>query len=286
MINPHRLVLNDNTDKYAFSIERYENQILNCQSPTRLFHNRILFVEKGYGTISIDDYVFSIGDNRIFLMAQDQIVQWEMDLMMTGYELNFDEFFWEKAPASASNCKSVLFDNAAVNQLLQLNHSDFGEIQPTFSALWMEHLKKDYINKADVLAAYLKIMMIKIANVNATLKEGFDSYEYQQYRKFYNQISNDFMVSHEVDYYAAELNISARKLTAICKRYSGKGAKELINRQLMAEAKRHLQFSTNPVKDIAYYLRFATPEQFSHFFKKNASQSPSHYRSYLVKTDM
>ncbi len=56
-------------------------------------------------------------------------------------------------------------------------------------------------------------------------------------------------------------------------------AKEIINGQIVAEAKRFLQFSSNTVKEIAYELNFNTPEQFSHFFKKNTTMSPADYRS-------
>jgi len=269
-----------------FSICGHENKVFVPGPPFRLSCNRILFIQDGSGVIKIDDYAFDICGYQIFLMAKDQAFQVQKRSVITGYELNFDEFFWEKAPASASNCKSVLFDNAAVNQLLQLEQCDYDEIAPMFRTIWLEDRKTDYVNKPDALAAYLKIIMIKIANITAALKKGFDSYEYRQYRRFYDLLHKDFMVSHEVERYAETLNISPRKLTSLCKRYSGKGAKELINRQLMAEAKRSLQFSSSPVKDIAFRLRFASPEQFSHFFKKNAAQSPQHYRNTLGKIDM
>ncbi|SEA45500.1 helix-turn-helix domain-containing protein [Pedobacter hartonius] len=286
MLNDEKFSVTDQESNYAFSISDYADQVFEGEAALRLLHNRILFVREGSGVLMIDNYAYNISGRQIFLMAKDQSFHIRKGASITGYELNFDEFFWEKAPASASNCKSVLFDNAAVNQLLPLDRGDFKEIAPIFRALWREDRKPDYINKPDALAAYLKIMMIKMANINAALKAGFDNYEYQQYRQFYDLIGKDFMVSREVDYYAAELNISSRKLTTLCKRYSGKGAKELINSKLMAEAKRYLQFSSNPVKDIAFRLRFSTPEQFSHFFKKNAAQSPQHYRRGLVKTDM
>ncbi|WP_448105490.1 helix-turn-helix domain-containing protein [Pedobacter panaciterrae] len=64
----------------------------------------------------------------------------------------------------------------------------------------------------------------------------------------------------------------------LSKRCSGRGAKELINGQLIAEAKRSLQFSSMPIKEIALQLNFATPDQFSHFFKKNVQVSPKDYR--------
>ena len=271
---------------YTFSIVYYKNASVTQELPLRLSHNKILFVDQGSGSMIIDEQAFCIKNDSIFLISEGQTYQVRKGTLLTGYELDFDEFFWEKAPASASNCKSVLFDNAAVNQLLPLDSQDYKEIEPLFRALLTEEQKPDYINKADALAAYLKIIMIKIANITAALAEGFDNYDYQQYRQFYDLISKDFMISHEVDYFAEVMNISARKLTILCKRYSGRGAKELINRQLMAEAKRFLQFSSNPIKDIAFRLRFSTPEQFSHFFKKNADQSPQHYRTGLVKTDM
>jgi AraC family transcriptional activator of pobA len=67
--------------------------------------------------------------------------------------------------------------------------------------------------------------------------------------------------------YANQLGISAQKLTDLTKRCSGRGAKDLINGQLIAEAKRSLQFSSILVKEIAFQLDFSTPDQFSHFFK-------------------
>ncbi|MFA6083576.1 helix-turn-helix domain-containing protein [Mucilaginibacter sp.] len=270
----------------SFSIFRLNDNGVSLNENTRLPCNKVMVINKGQGTLQVDEQLFEISGKQVFLMAKGQIYRFSNEVITDGFELSFDDFFWEKAPASASNCKSVLFDNAAVNQVLPLSKSDYNEIVPLFELLFQEYQKAPYINKADALAAYLKIIMIKMANVNAALKEGFDNYEYLQYRKFYDLISKEFMVSHEVDYYASILYTTARKLTALCKRYSGIGAKELINRQIMSEAKRSLQFSSNPVKEIAYQLRFSTPEQFSHFFKKNAAESPQHYRSKIVNIGM
>jgi len=270
----------------SFSIYHLENQSFETSMPMRLRYNRIIFIQKGSGSLLIDDQLFGLTGNKIFLVAKGQVLHFQRDSIIGGYQLCFDDFFWEKAPASASNCKSVLFDNAAVNQMLPLLEIDFKEIEPIFQILEQEFQKTNYINKQDVLAAYVKIMMIKIANVNAALVDEYDSYEYQLYRKFYDLISKEFMLSHEVDHYAGQLKLSSRKLTLLCKRYSGKGAKELINLRLMTEAKRFLQFSTIPVKEIAYELKFLSAEQFSHFFKKETSLSPRLYRSNLVNIGM
>jgi AraC-like DNA-binding protein len=128
--------------------------------------------------------------------------------------------------------------------------------------------------------------MIKIANVNAALIEGFDSYDNQLYRQFIELVSRQYQTTREVSEFAKQLGISTRKLTDICNRCAGKGAKDIINGQLISEAKRSLQFSAHPVKEIAYQLNFSTPEQFSHFFKKNTQVSPHQYRSHFVHIGM
>jgi AraC family transcriptional activator of pobA len=179
-----------------------------------------------------------------------------------------------------------LFNNAAANQQIPTPATDLPELDALFKILHNEFIKPAYINQLDALAAYLKIIMIKIANVNALLTKGYDSYENQLYRRFIELVSNQYKTMHDVAYFAGQLGVSARNLTEICKHCSGKGAKDIINGQLIAEAKRSLQFSSMPVKEIAYQLNFSAPDQFSHFFKKNTQLSPNDYREHFVKIGM
>ncbi|MDB5129381.1 MAG: AraC-type DNA-binding protein [Mucilaginibacter sp.] len=252
----------------------------------RLIYHRMILVQSGKGNLLVDDLSFPISDNQLLLIAKGQIYQFQTGMYITGYEISFGDCFWEKAPASASNCKAVLFNNASVNQQLPLNDEDYKELSLLFEMLNQEYLKADFSNKLDALAAYLKIIMIKVANVNASLARGYDSFENQLYGQFLELLSQQYRNSHEVADYARQLGISARKLTDLSKRCSGHGAKELINGQLIAEAKRSLQFSSQPIKEIAFMLNFSTPEQFSHFFKKNSHVSPQGFRTQFVNIGM
>ena len=92
----------------------------------------------------------------------------------------------------------------------------------------------------------------------------------------------DSIQSHEVSSYARQMGISMRKLAELSKRYSGKATKDLITSHLTMEAKRLLQFSSMPIKEIAYELNFSTPDQFSHFFKKHTLLSPQNFRTKLI----
>ena len=268
--------------KDSFSITYSDNQSYDHAAAYRLTYNRILLIKTGQGGMRIDDNDYLITSDELFLIAKGQVLQFRPGSGFQGYDLSFGDCFWQRTPASANNCKAVLFNNAADNQHLPLHDEDYEELNYLFKPLHREFLKEEYINKPDAMAAYLKIIMIKMANINASLAKGFDSYEKKLYRRFLELVSQNYQSTHEVANYADQLGISARKLTELTKRCGGKGAKDLINGQLIAEAKRSLQFSTVPVKEIAFHLNFSSPDQFSHFFKKNARLSPQDYRTVFV----
>lgn len=268
--------------KDSFFIDRLENAAVHTEFANRLSYHRILLVEKGSGTLTVDDNAFEVAEKKLFLLAKGQVYVFERPSIVTGYVLCFGDCFWEKAPASASNCKAVLFNNASANQSLPLIGSELTELSFLFGTLLNEFGKPHYINQIDALAAWLKIIMIKVANIRMTEESAVDSQDYILYRDFMDLLGSRFKTHREVSDYAGKLGITARRLSDCCKRCSNKTAKEIINGQLVAEAKRSLQFGSAPVKEIAYELNFNSPEQFSHFFKKNTNFSPANYRDQFV----
>ena len=266
----------------SFSVERIDKCLVDAEVSSRLSYHRIVLVESGTGRLTIDNNSFEIRSHEVFLMSKGQIYKFGNSTIITGYIISFGDCFWEKTPKSASNCKAVLFNNTTANQRLQLNNSEISELSFLFNVLQNEYKAQQYVNQMDALAAYLKIIMIKLANVKLTEEVTFDSQDYILYRKFMELLSSQYRSYHAVNDYAEMLNLTARRLSELCKRCSGNSAKEIIDGQIIAEAKRSLQFSSFPVKEIAYALNFNSSEQFSHFFKKNTNLSPADYRSQFV----
>ncbi|GAA3958872.1 helix-turn-helix domain-containing protein [Mucilaginibacter dorajii] len=272
--------------KDSFSIGYAEGLSFTHQLVCRLNYHRIFLITQGAGSIQIDGVFYPVTGNELFLLAKGQCYKFEAGTVITGFELCFGDCFWDKTPPSANNCKAVLFNNATANQHVFVGNTDMVELDLHFRALQNEFIKTDYINKPDVLAAYLKIIMIKIANLKLLLTDGQESHDNQLYRQFLELVSKKYQSTHEVNEFATLLGISTRKLTDICNKCGGNGAKDIINGQLIAEAKRALQFSNKPVKEIAFQLNFATPDHFSHFFKKNTQVSPFQYRSHFAHIGM
>lgn len=271
-------VFAENIINDSFLVDRLMDASLDTAYAIRLNYHRILLVEKGTGKIIVDDNKFEISGSEVLMLGKGQLYKFEKSSNITGFVLAFGDCFWEKAPASASNCKALLFNNITCNQQLTLNISEVSELSFLFCTLFKEFSGQPYTNRIDALAAYLKIIMIKLANVKLTGEDTYERQDYVLYHSFTELLSAHFKTYREVSDYAGMLGITSRRLTDLCKRCSGKNAKEIINGQVVAEAKRSLQFSSSPVKEIAYQLNFNSPEQFSHFFKKATTYSPANYR--------
>lgn len=262
----------------AFMMEALEHGIPG-QEHARAGLHEIILVQKGAGSIQIDESGFELGSNHLFLLSAGQVYAFAPGSRVKGFRLCFSDSFWDKTPMSARNCKATLFNDARQNQLFVLGKTDAAALTGILQQMLYEYRLDDYSNKPDVLAAYLKILVIKIANINRLLSKETNNYHYQVYQQFQALVADKGYHTHDVTTYARQLGVSSRKLGDICRLYSGKGAKELINDQVMAEARRLLQFTSLPVKAIADQLHFATPYQFSNFFKKEAAMSPMAYKN-------
>lgn len=287
MKNLQEIVLDIKTSlSDSFSIDYLTDFSFAAQGWYRVNFNQLILVEKGKGKLQIDDAGYEITAGELILIAKNQVYSLPENENLEGYSLCFGDCFWDKTPVSANNCKALLFNSGTVYPLIQPGSTDLSALLKLFKDMLVEFQGADYSNKGDVLAAFLKILIIKIANLYTLLAENSAQEDQKLYQSFLDLLATQYDTSHDVTFFAGQLNISNRKLTELCRKYAGKGAKEVINLQLITEAKRFLQFSTSPIKEIAARLNFSNSYQFSHFFKKNTSFPPETYRKQFNNIDI
>ncbi|WP_205511237.1 helix-turn-helix domain-containing protein [Longitalea arenae] len=243
--------------------------------------NKILVVEQGSGTIELAKAPYAISDGILYLVGKEKPVALRANTI-NGYLLQFEDSFWQKTPLSANNCKEVLFNRSIDSFTLQPEKKHFDHLLELFALTIQDFESPDYSNKPDVLAAYLKVIIIKMANIHYLLTKDTPSYDSKLFERFVALINEKGNYLHKVEDYTAELGVSARKLSDVC-RMKGKNAKQMILQHLVNEAKRDLQFTSRSIKQIAAELHFSTPYQFSNFFKNQTGSSPNQYRDQFVK---
>jgi len=136
-----------------------------------------------------------------------------------------------------------------------------------------------------VLAVYLKIIMIKVANIYEALGSSFSDFDRELYQSFLKEVEQKSNGRLSVNEYADILNTSPKKLSNVCRAIGETSPKNILNNKLIADAKYHLIFTTSPMKEIAYQLNFQSIYQFSHFFKKHTGFPPKKYRTVMTQID-
>lgn len=96
--------------------------------------------------------------------------------------------------------------------------------------------------------------------------------------KFIALVKKHFRFHRDVDFYADQLNISAKYLSSVVKRSSGVPPLKLIEDQVIIEAKSLLASSNKSIKEISEDLEFPTQSFFGRYFKRAVGVSPNAYR--------
>ncbi|OQP49737.1 hypothetical protein A4H97_28000 [Niastella yeongjuensis] len=265
----------------VFTIEQFRDKCFEPKELTGEHFNKILVIEKGRGELELANAPYTMSKGMVYLICKDKSVVFGENVI-SGYLVQFDESFWQKTPLSANNCKEVLFNRSLDSYTLHPDKQHFDHLLELLELTVSDFELPDYSNKPDVLAAYLKVIIIKMANIHFLLKADTPSYDSKLFERFVALINEKGNSIHKVDDYAEALGVTTRKLSDLCKG-RGKNAKKMILQHLVNEAKKDLQFTSRSIKEIAGQLHFSNPYQFSNFFKNQTGYSPNQYRDQFVK---
>lgn len=103
----------------------------------------------------------------------------------------------------------------------------------------------------------------------------------QLFKKFIQLVRVHCVKQRDVAFYAEQLCISLRYLSAVVQQESDNSAKEIIDEFLIMEIKMTLQSTNMSLKEIAEYYRFPDQSFFGRYFKKHTGMSPKEYRARL-----
>ena len=89
-------------------------------------------------------------------------------------------------------------------------------------------------------------------------------------------------VHHDVAFYACQLHITSQYLGRICRKYDGRGPKEIIDEMLLLQLKSTLKNTEKSMKEISYEYNFSNFSFMCSFFRRNVGISPSEFRAKSV----
>lgn len=99
---------------------------------------------------------------------------------------------------------------------------------------------------------------------------------YNHFMVLLNQYSK---VHHDVAFYACQLHITSQYLGRICRKYDGRGPKEIIDDMLLLQLKSTLKHTEKTMKEICYEYNFSNLSFMCSFFRRNVGITPSEFRA-------
>jgi AraC family transcriptional activator of pobA len=201
-----------------------------------------------------------------------------------GWALHFHpDFFCIHKHDREVACNSVLFNTVYEPPFLALEAQEWEKFG-VFIAEMLEEMHNSELAQYELLVSQLKIFLIHATRLklkdNAEKEQGWGVETKEPFilQNLKDALEQHYRTKHSASEYADLLNISAKALAKLTKRYYSKTLTDIIAERIIIEAKRELYLTSKTVKEIAYELGFNDEHYFSRFFKINADVSPQIYR--------
>lgn len=236
----------------------------------------ILIVKNGEGLHEIDFTGYEIKNHTVFMMRPGQVHYLSLKAGSTGYLIQFKtDFLYSHNSASQKHLTRLIQYN-----VYNLEQEGFCRIEAVVS-----EALKEYTNKLkgyhEVLKASLSIFLIELLRQrpdNAIAAMGDNTYGQEKLEQFMELVEKNSSTHKQVSQYTGLLNLSSYQLSSITKTLLAKTPSEIINQQIILEAKRQLLATSKQVGQIAYYLGYDDPSYFTRFFKRHTGLSPESFR--------
>jgi AraC-like DNA-binding protein/mannose-6-phosphate isomerase-like protein (cupin superfamily) len=236
----------------------------------------ILALQDGKGTHEIDFTAYEVQNNSIFVLRPGQVHQLSLKASCTGFLAEFDTTFYHPKDKLA-NQRLIKAGN---KNYCAFEAERFKKLQDVLAYIFNEYAAKQD-GFIEVIKANLDIFFIEFirqsSNPNDTSKKGSNYYQ-ERFEEFQDLVANNISTHKQISQFAALMNLSSYQLNSITKSIIDKPASELINDQIILEAKRNLLATPNQIKDIADHLGYEDISYFIRFFKKHTGFSPEAFR--------
>ncbi len=251
--------------------------------PYRPHRSSILFVKKG--RLLFKEHITEIEAtaNSVILFDKKYVYETlemsdDIELRLLSYNLEFIQ----KITLKLNRLK--VYDN--LKRLLQRSFTTTPEQLDLF---WQNIQMLNYYVKnhneieyaKEIIENYFNIILYHLISITVPKNQDALSQMSSQQAIAYNfmiLVSENYLIDKSVQFYADKLRISIRHLSTVVKEITHSTPNEIIAEFVLNEAKAQLSNTTNPIREIAFMLKFSDQYAFAHFFKRHLNMSPSQYR--------
>ena len=178
-----------------------------------------------------------------------------------------------------------------INLQQKINHLSFATHPEVFDKLidWVAQIGELCVALNPVRKMQVKLtikqMLLTIIDCHPdTHTEGHSDSETSLYIRFREEVDAHFMEQRKVNAYAEKLGVTVKKLTLVCRSYTGLSPLEIIHERLSLELKKVLATEQLSFKEIAYEYGFSSQSALNKFVEQKFGLSPLALQQELKKS--
>lgn len=280
------------------------------EGPQVLTYGAILICRKGKARLNVNYKDWELYEGAVITLFPNDVVELKVDGDCKSPETENGDC---KSPETENgDCKSPQTANSFQAEILKYNPSLLREAslqleQTVYSSLREDRCRQDTPVVTNIINGMFSLLKVYFDQSECTcisqlvlcqLKAffiGFHEYlqrnpqyrpdEVKSYRvrelfnRFMMLLEKDYKISRDVNYYAAQMNISSKYLTNIVNQVTGHTPKTIIDQYVILQLKMHLKRTTQSIKEMAWEFHFADVSFFCRYFKKHTGLTPQQIRS-------
>ena len=255
----------------SLKVSRFKEVIKKTEPHKHDEYYEMIFLAQGEGFHTIEAEQYQVSAPDFYFLKPGQLHFWQFTSIPKGFVIIFreDEF---------DNLREI----SLIEMVKTLSETPRIKLQ---AGQYPQHLLEELFHEflhpseysAEVIHGLLKALTGRLlqlrGNSNGTLPQVLPLYE-----RFTRLLMKEIPRLRKVHEYAGLLHITPQNLNAICKKHSGETAGQLINSQLLLEAKRHILHTSQTINEIADILEFSDASHFVKFFRRNTGVTPAQFR--------
>lgn len=166
-----------------------------------------------------------------------------------------------------------------------LDEADVEWIKTYHHLLFQELQTNHRLFRKEIAMGLMTTLFYKICNIygskHAKEETSINTRQEEIFSKFINLLSTHYKVNHDLQFYAEQLCITSKYLSAAIKNISGLSAGEWVSNYLIQEAKVQLKTTNRSIQSISTDLGFPNQSFFGKYFKHHTGDSPLSYRRHM-----
>lgn len=259
-------------------------EVGTASQPLRNGYFKILYLTQGAGSFFVDFEGFPIVPGAMFFINPGQVHYADLAGSVQGYVLSFPEDFLSIDPSRESTVFELAFFQSPDREPVAcFEGADANEIVSLLESIRTEYLKRGrgYIT---VLRSYLHILLVRASRgLRSPVQPKTVSSAIATTRRFRQLVTEQVRTVRSVNSYAQQLGISPGHLHDVVKSSASVTPSEVIQQELMLEAKRLLAHTDMSIAEVGHKLCFEDPAYFGRYFRRNQKMSPGRYRNQVRK---